>query len=230
MRSPLVRLEVISPSNRERYERSLISQLFVSGTAPNGSPRVTKAKDPPPPVKAKPVFKPPESSTGRLAEEPPVPEAVSSPKESGESPLHRKSPVLSSMVSKKRGGRRLRIDLKKGSEGLGFTVVTRDSSIHGPGPILVKNILPRGAAVKDGRLQSADRILEVNGADITGVGQEELVCMLRSTRQGETVSLVVLRQDEMFLPREMEMGWRELGRHAANTTGLGLEPSAVSRT
>uniref|UniRef100_A0A3B3HPX1 PDZ domain-containing protein n=1 Tax=Oryzias latipes TaxID=8090 RepID=A0A3B3HPX1_ORYLA len=45
--------------------------------------------------------------------------------------------------------------------GLGFTVVTRDSSVHGPGPILVKNILPRGAAVKDGRLQSGDRILEV---------------------------------------------------------------------
>lgn len=48
-----------------------------------------------------------------------------------------------------------------GSEGLGFTVVTRDCSVHGPGPILVKNILPRGAAVKDGRLQSGDRILEV---------------------------------------------------------------------
>lgn len=48
-----------------------------------------------------------------------------------------------------------------GTEGLGFTVVTRDSSVHGPGPILVKNILPRGAAVKDGRLQPGDRILEV---------------------------------------------------------------------
>lgn len=48
-----------------------------------------------------------------------------------------------------------------GTEGLGFTVVTRDASVHGPGPILVKNILPRGAAVKDGRLQPGDRILEV---------------------------------------------------------------------
>lgn len=48
-----------------------------------------------------------------------------------------------------------------GPEGLGFTVVTRDSSVHGPGPIFVKNILPKGAAVKDGRLQSGDRILEV---------------------------------------------------------------------
>lgn len=54
-----------------------------------------------------------------------------------------------------------------GPEGLGFTVVTRDSSIHGPGPIFVKNILPKGAAIKDGRLQSGDRILEVRiGIDI----------------------------------------------------------------
>lgn len=45
--------------------------------------------------------------------------------------------------------------------------------------------------------------LQVNGVDITGVGQEELVCMLRSTRQGESVCLVVLRQEDMFLPREM---------------------------
>lgn len=45
--------------------------------------------------------------------------------------------------------------------------------------------------------------VQVNGVDITGVGQEELVCMLRSTRQGETVSLGVLRQEDGFLPREM---------------------------
>lgn len=39
--------------------------------------------------------------------------------------------------------------------------------------------------------------------DVTGVSQEELVCMLRGTRQGESVCLVVLRQEDMFLPREM---------------------------
>ncbi|XP_037831918.1 partitioning defective 3 homolog B isoform X2 [Kryptolebias marmoratus] len=204
MRSSLVRLEVLPSSNREIYERNLIGQLYVSGTGPTSSPHLPKTKGPPPPVKAKPMFKPPESSTSRLTEEDPNPEVGSSPKVKSESPILRKSPALSSLVSNKRGGRRLRIDLKKGLEGLGFTVVTRDSSVHGPGPILVKNILPRGAAVKDGRLQSGDRILEVNGVDITRVGQEELVCMLRSTRQGETVSLVVLRQEDMFLPREMD--------------------------
>uniref|UniRef100_A0A3Q0S2M8 Par-3 family cell polarity regulator beta b n=1 Tax=Amphilophus citrinellus TaxID=61819 RepID=A0A3Q0S2M8_AMPCI len=197
MRSPVVRLEVVPSSNRERYEKSLIGQLFGNSTGPSSSPRTGKTKEPPPPVKAKPVFKPSENPATRLAEE-------TTPKGKSESPLLKKSPALSSLMASKRGGRRLRIDLKKGPEGLGFTVVTRDSSVHGPGPILVKNILPRGAAVKDGRLQSGDRILEVNGVDITGVGQEELVCMLRSTRQGDSVSLVVLRQEDMFLPREMD--------------------------
>ncbi|XP_041662560.1 partitioning defective 3 homolog B isoform X2 [Cheilinus undulatus] len=202
MRSPIVRLEVVPSSNRERYEKSLIGQLFGNSAGPESSPRITKTKEPPPPVKAKPAFKPPENPSTRMTDEAAIMEA-NTPKGRSESPLYRKSPALSNLVANKRGGRRLRIDLKKGSEGLGFTVVTRDSSVHGPGPILVKNILPRGAAVKDGRLQSGDRILEVNGVDITGVGQEELVCMLRSTRQGESVCLVVLRQEDMFLPREM---------------------------
>lgn len=38
---------------------------------------------------------------------------------------------------------------------------------------------------------------------MTGRSQEELVAMLRSTKQGESVSLVVARQDDMFLPREL---------------------------
>ncbi|KAF3842917.1 hypothetical protein F7725_001766 [Dissostichus mawsoni] len=181
MRSQVVRLEVVPSSNRERYEKSFIGQLIGNNAGPDSSPRVAKSKPPPPPIKAKPT-----------------------PKGRSESPSLKKGPVLSSLVTNKKAGRKLRIDLKKGSEGLGFTVVTRDSSVHGPGPILVKNILARGAAVKDGRLQSGDRILEVNGVDTTGVGQEELVCMLRSTRQGESVCLVVLRQEDMFLPREMK--------------------------
>ncbi|KAL6069014.1 hypothetical protein STEG23_032130, partial [Scotinomys teguina] len=44
---------------------------------------------------------------------------------------------------------------------------------------------------------------EVNGKDVTGRTQEELVAMLRSTKQGETVSLVIARQEESFLPREL---------------------------
>ncbi|KAM9334419.1 par-3 family cell polarity regulator beta a [Symphorus nematophorus] len=129
-----------------------------------------------------------------------------SPRTRSQSPLTSKSPVLPGLanLTNKKGGKRIKIDLKKGAEGLGFTVVTRDSSVHGPGPILVKNILPRGAAVKDGRLQPGDRILEVNGVDMTGRSQEELVAMLRSTKQGESVCVVVARQEDIFLPRELK--------------------------
>uniref|UniRef100_A0A8C2ZPG3 PDZ domain-containing protein n=2 Tax=Cyclopterus lumpus TaxID=8103 RepID=A0A8C2ZPG3_CYCLU len=122
-----------------------------------------------------------------------------------QSPLPGQSPVpgLNNLPGRK-GSKKMKIDLKKGGEGLGFTVVTRDSTVHGPGPILVKNILPRGAAIKDGRLQPGDRILEVNGVDMTGRSQEELVAMLRSTRQGENVCVVVARQEDVFLPRELK--------------------------
>ncbi|TWW64178.1 Partitioning defective 3 -like protein B [Takifugu flavidus] len=132
--------------------------------------------------------------------------ASPTPKARSQSPLATRSPITPGLpnLTTKRGGKRIKIDLKKGAEGLGFTVVTRDSSVHGPGPILVKNILQRGAAVKDGRLQPGDRILEVNGVDMTGRSQEELVAMLRSTKQGECVYMVVARQEDLFLPRELE--------------------------
>ncbi|XP_070786527.1 par-3 family cell polarity regulator beta a [Enoplosus armatus] len=128
------------------------------------------------------------------------------PRTRSQSPLASKSPVMPGLanLTNRKGGKKLKIDLKKGAEGLGFTVVTRDSSAHGPGPILVKNILPRGAAVKDGRLQPGDLILEVNGVDMAGRSQEELVAMLRSTKQGESVCVVVARQEDIFLPRELK--------------------------
>ncbi|KAK1788628.1 hypothetical protein P4O66_002451 [Electrophorus voltai] len=163
MRSPLVRLDVLPLANRERYERNLASPPF-------GEPHACEA----PPPRARPTPWPAEVARSRQAEPqesggspegrspaPPPPQLV--PRGvSGESPLLRKSPALPALAgfASRKGGKKLRIDLRKGPEGLGFTVVTRDSSVHGPGPILVKNILPRGAAVKDGRLQSGDRILE----------------------------------------------------------------------
>lgn len=48
-----------------------------------------------------------------------------------------------------------------GPEGLGFSITSRDVPIGGSAPIYVKNILPRGAAIQDGRLKAGDRLLEV---------------------------------------------------------------------
>ncbi|XP_073162628.1 partitioning defective 3 homolog B isoform X9 [Lepidochelys kempii] len=202
MKSPTVFLEVVPPYNREQYEKSAIAPLCLLDND-DGVPK-TKV---PPPVLMKPAVKTVDLSgmnsletdlqaTLQHAKSPNLPRLCKKPS----------SPSLSPLMgfSNKKNAKRIKIDLKKGPEGLGFTVVTRDSSVHGPGPIFVKNILPKGAAVKDGRLQSGDRILEVNGRDVTGRTQEELVAMLRSTKQGETVSLIVARQEEAFLPRELK--------------------------
>ncbi|NXU59403.1 PAR3L protein, partial [Turnix velox] len=194
-------LEVLPPYNREQYEKSAIGPLCFLDNE-EGVPK-TKI---PPPVHPKPALKPINVS-GASSLEAGV-QATLQAKSPNLPRLSRKSssPSLSPLMGfgNKKNAKKIKIDLKKGPEGLGFTVVTRDSSVHGPGPIFVKNILTKGAAVKDGRLQSGDRILEVNGRDITGRTQEELVAMLRSTKQGETVCLIVARQEEAFLPRELK--------------------------
>ena len=58
-------------------------------------------------------------------------------------------------------GKKLYIQLCKGPHGLGFSITTRDNATGGQSPIYIKNILPRGAAIVDGRLRSGDRLLEV---------------------------------------------------------------------
>ncbi|XP_064018675.1 partitioning defective 3 homolog isoform X17 [Pogoniulus pusillus] len=103
----------------------------------------------------------------------------------------------------KKIGKRLSIQLRKGTEGLGFSITSRDVPIGGSAPIYVKNILPRGAAIQDGRLKAGDRLIEVNGADLTGKTQEEVVSLLRSTKMGGTVGLLIFRQEETFHPREL---------------------------
>ncbi|XP_063092694.1 partitioning defective 3 homolog B isoform X2 [Cavia porcellus] len=202
MKSPHVLLQVLSPQNREHYEKSVIGPLHIFGNS-DGVLR-TKVS---PPVHGKSGLKT-ANLTGANGPEADPATSLQQSKSPRVPRLGRKpsSPSLSPLMGfgSKKNAKKIKIDLKKGPEGLGFTVVTRDSSIHGPGPIFVKNILPKGAAIRDGRLQSGDRILEVNGRDVTGRTQEELVAMLRSTKQGETASLVIARQEGSFLPRELK--------------------------
>ena len=44
--------------------------------------------------------------------------------------------------------------------------------------------------------------MQVNGVDLNGRGQEEVVSLLRATPMGGAVNLLVLRQEETFLPSE----------------------------
>uniref|UniRef100_A0A8C9ZQP2 Par-3 family cell polarity regulator n=1 Tax=Sander lucioperca TaxID=283035 RepID=A0A8C9ZQP2_SANLU len=111
------------------------------------------------------------------------------------------NPSTSSYLKNK--GRRFNIQLKKGPEGLGFSITSRDVPIGGSAPIYVKNILPRGAAIQDGRLKAGDQLLEVSGVDLNGKSQEEVVALLRATPMGGTVNLSVIRPEDSLLPREV---------------------------
>ncbi|XP_033639265.1 partitioning defective 3 homolog isoform X1 [Asterias rubens] len=111
----------------------------------------------------------------------------------------------------RRIGRKLYVQLMKGPQGLGFSITTRDNAVGGKNPIYIKNILPKGAAIADGRCKPGDRLLEVNGIEMTGKTQSEAVSILRSVRLGGVVNLVLSRQDsgstaatpEKVLPREL---------------------------
>ncbi|XP_052131025.1 partitioning defective 3 homolog isoform X2 [Frankliniella occidentalis] len=96
----------------------------------------------------------------------------------------------------RRMGRKVAIDLTKGPHGLGFSITTRDNPAGGNCPIYIKNILPKGAAVEDGRLRPGDRLLEVNGVEMTGKTQAEAVTVLRNAPAGSVVHIVVSRQDD----------------------------------
>ncbi|KAM5151971.1 partitioning defective 3 homolog B isoform 2-T2 [Mantella aurantiaca] len=214
MKHPSVLVEVVHSHNREIYEKAAISCLSLLEDDDDELPNI---KPPPPPLHAKLSGKISDHING-------LDSPLSLHSSVGPDPAgHGSSYPLPLSFGTKKTGKIIRIDLKKGADGLGFTVVTRDSTVHGPGPIFVKNILPKGAAIKDGRLLSGDRIVEVNGMAIAGKTQEELVAMLRSTKLGETVSLMVVRQEEAFLPRELKGEVESLAVSPENTVQMTFE-------
>ncbi|XP_070565499.1 partitioning defective 3 homolog isoform X3 [Ptychodera flava] len=125
-------------------------------------------------------------------------------------PLRSPTTVLTTTPMKDRTnvrkiGKKIHIQLTKGPQGLGFSITTRDNPAGGKNPIYIKNILPKGAAIADGRLKPGDRLLEVNGMEMTGKPQADAVSILRSTKLGSVVHLVVSRQEHVSakLPRQM---------------------------
>ncbi|XP_050953767.1 partitioning defective 3 homolog isoform X2 [Labeo rohita] len=137
---------------------------------------------------------------------PTLPHIANSSNKSLSGTIHPSRPTsaASSVGYSKKIGRRFSVQLRKGPEGLGFSITSRDVPIGASAPIYVKNILPRGAAIQDGRLKAGDRLLEVNGVDLNGKTQEEVVALLRSTPMGGTVGLLIVRQEDTFLPRKVK--------------------------
>ncbi|RUS71123.1 hypothetical protein EGW08_021114, partial [Elysia chlorotica] len=104
---------------------------------------------------------------------------------------------INAIFNTRRIGKKIVIKLTKGPLGLGFSVTSRDNQTGGDCPIYIRNILPKGAAVQDGQLRPGDRLLEVNGVEMTGKTQAEAVAFLRTLSEGSVVELVVSRQEEL---------------------------------
>ena len=102
-------------------------------------------------------------------------------------------------------GKKYHIQLKKGndSQGLGFSITTRDNPAGGNCPIYIKTILPKGPAVEDGRLRTGDRLLECCGIEMTGKSHSEAVSILKNIPPNTTVDLIVSRQETDLPPSPM---------------------------
>ncbi|XP_028815552.1 partitioning defective 3 homolog isoform X2 [Denticeps clupeoides] len=213
MRSPVILFHVVPAVKKAQYEQFSQNELDRFSPEPqktpgeggsmvvgSGAPQRMSKKGPQPTPKHQLHTRkmdvcsaPLHSPTSALGKTPPT-------------QLPRPPSATSTSSAYKKVGRSFNVQLQKGPEGLGFSITSRDVPIGGSLPIYVKNILPRGAAIQDGRLKAGDRLLEVNGVDLNGKTQEEVVALLRSTPMGGIVSLLILRQENSFLPREVKPG------------------------
>ncbi|XP_034500283.1 partitioning defective 3 homolog isoform X12 [Ailuropoda melanoleuca] len=211
MRTPIIWFHVVPAANKEQYEQlsqseknnyypsrfspdsQYIDNRSVNSAGLSALQRAPRSNHPPEQTDSHPRLLP--QSTHPSGKPPSVPAPA---------PQNVFSTNVSSGYNTKKIGKRLNIQLKKGTEGLGFSITSRDVTIGGSAPIYVKNILPRGAAIQDGRLKAGDRLIEVNGVDLAGKSQEEVVSLLRSTKMEGTVSLLVFRQEDAFHPRELK--------------------------
>nr|XP_032811915.1 multiple PDZ domain protein-like isoform X2 [Petromyzon marinus] len=109
------------------------------------------------------------------------------------------------------------IELEKGTQGLGFSILDyQDPWDADRSVVLIRSLVPGGAAERDGRLLPGDRLAFVNERDLTGAGLEEAVAALKGAPPG-TVRIGVAKP----LPPDPAPG----------SSGLraGRDPPAVTR-
>ncbi|XP_016138198.1 partitioning defective 3 homolog [Sinocyclocheilus grahami] len=161
MRSPLILFDVVPAVKKAQYELLSQNELglqaapgpgdrasLVGGGVDYGPRRMSKV----------------ESTLGY----PTLPHIANPSNKTPPGPIQPSRPTsaASSVGYSKKIGRKFNVQLRKGPEGLGFSITSRDVPIGASAPIYVKNILPRGAAIQDGRLKAGDRLLEKEQDDL----------------------------------------------------------------
>ncbi|XP_039622053.1 disks large homolog 3 isoform X4 [Polypterus senegalus] len=121
----------------------------------------------------------------------------------------------------------LEVNLLKGPKGLGFSIAGGIGNQHIPGDnsIYITKIIEGGAAQKDGRLQTGDRLLAVNNINLQDVRHEEAVAALKNT--SDMVYLKVAKPgpvhiNDMYAPPDYSSTFPTLvDNHVSHNSNMG---------
>ncbi|XP_048839459.1 disks large homolog 3-like isoform X7 [Brienomyrus brachyistius] len=131
----------------------------------------------------------------------------------------------------------LEVNLLKGPKGLGFSIAGGIGNQHIPGDnsIYITKIIDGGAAQKDGRLQTGDRLLAVNNINLQDVRHEEAVAALKNT--SDMVYLKVAKPgpvhiNDMYAPPDYSSTFPAMvDNHVSHSPSMGymggMEPKPV---
>ncbi|XP_056898611.1 disks large homolog 3 isoform X8 [Takifugu flavidus] len=127
----------------------------------------------------------------------------------------------------------LEVNLLKGPKGLGFSIAGGIGNQHIPGDnsIYITKIIEGGAAQKDGRLQTGDRLLAVNNIILQDVRHEEAVAALKNT--SDMVYLKVAKPgpvhlNDMYAPPDYSSTFPTMVDNHVSHNYLGaMEPKPV---
>uniref|UniRef100_A0AAQ4PG71 Discs, large homolog 3 (Drosophila) n=1 Tax=Gasterosteus aculeatus aculeatus TaxID=481459 RepID=A0AAQ4PG71_GASAC len=126
----------------------------------------------------------------------------------------------------------LEVNLLKGPKGLGFSIAGGIGNQHIPGDnsIYITKIIEGGAAQKDGRLQTGDRLLAVNNIVLQDVRHEEAVAALKNT--SDMVYLKVAKPgpvhlNDMYAPPDYSTFPTMVDNHVGHNYMGAMEPKPV---
>lgn len=128
------------------------------------------------------------------------------------------------------------IELINEGNGLGFMLVGGRST-----GVVIKALIPGGAAERDGRMQAGDHVLQINDVPLRGFSSDQVAQVLRQT--GQQVRLIVARSVEPasvdfqaitshapIIPTKLLADPEELDRILQQTGGYTTTAAAVTAT